>query len=440
MAQRPPGRSEDGIVAIYLALAIIALLAVTAVAIDIGNGWQQQRNAQSVADAASLSAAQALSDTNTQCTHWNAASGCAYDQGFYYAFGSLSVPRPTTLGTCAGVANCYAETSGGKTVVVYTNWNGNSNWVHVKVCWSTPTFFAKVVGVNSLSPCGSATAQATLTAPVNTTGCSSNDLSTAVNNPIAPGPTTLKATYNAALPIDPTKIIFIGTSSGGTLVKLNQGAGGYSLTYGSGNTATISYTPPAGLTTTASLFVTDTQGKSCGELAWSSCPVSTHDNFIETNNSGYGIADHGMGTISNGIATDGDADDSYGAAQLANSALIADKDDSVTPGPGNTVGPGATLSATYHDETDINQNKSVLFLNGVQVGATLKQLPGSTTDSRNAWIYDMSYTLPASTPNGWNSAFLYFWDADVNQTGGDCALTQWPFSFTAGNSTIRLVQ
>jgi hypothetical protein len=79
-------------------------------------------------------------------------------------------------------------------------------------------------------------------------------------------------------------------------------------------------------------------------------------------------------------------------------------------------------------------------LNGVQVGATLKQLPGSTTDSRNAWIYDMSYTLPASTPNGWNSAFLYFWDADVNQTGGDCALTQWPFSFTAGNSTIRLVQ
>ncbi len=425
-------------VAIYVALAIIMLLAVTAVAIDIGNGWQQQRNAQAVADSAALSAAQGLHDQAAQCSAWTpfvATTGCAYAQAFYYAFGSLSVPRPSTAAQCLNTANCYAETSDGKTVVVYTIWTGNVNWVHVKVCWSTPTFFAKVVGVDSLSPCGSATAQAVIVPPTRTTGCASNDLTSRINNPITPGQTTIVATYNAALPIDPTKIVFIGTDSSGTLVKLNPGAGGYTLTYGSGNTATLSYRFPAGLTSTASLFVTDTQGQSCGELAWSSCPVSTHDNFIETDGNGQGIADHGMaGTETNKP----DADDTQSAAQLANSALIADADDTVTPGPGQTVGPGATLGAIYHDETNINYTKSVLFLNGVQVPSTLTQMPGGT--GANAFIYDMSYQLPSSTPNGWNSAFLYFWDADVNQTGGDCSLTQWPFSFTAGNQNVNLVQ
>jgi hypothetical protein len=140
------------------------------------------------------------------------------------------------------------------------------------------------------------------------------------------------------------------------------------------------------------------------------------------------------------LNTDSDPDEGFTATQRANSALIADADDTVTPGPAQTVGPGATLSATYHDETIINPVKSVLFLNGVQVGATLTQLPGGANPGPNAFKYDLSYTLPATTPNGWNSAFLYFWDADVTATGGDCALTQWPFSFTGGSSSINLVQ
>ena len=430
--------SEDGIVVVYVALAIVMLLGVTAVAIDVGNGWQQQRYAQSVADSAALSAAQGLNDTASQCTGFDAAAHCAYQQGFYYAFGSLNLPRPTTGQSCGTGCETYSDLAAKKTVVIYTNWQNKANWVHVRVCWSTPTFFGKVVGVDTLSPCGEATAEASVVAPTHTTGCAPNDLSTTVNNPIAAGSTTLVATYNSALPIDPNHIIFIGTSSSGTLVKLNPGAGGYTLAYGSGNTATISYTVLPGSTSTASLFVTDTQGNSCGELAWSSCPVSTHDNFIETNGSGLGIADHGM--IQGGVGTDSDPDERYTAAQLANSALIADADDTVTPGPGQTVGPGATLSATYHDETIINSLKSVLFLNGVQVGAKLTQLPGGANPGPNAFQYDLSYTLPSTTPDGWNSAFLYFWDADVTATGGDCALTQWPFSFTGGSSNITLVQ
>ena len=71
-----------------------------------------------------------------------------------------------------------------------------------------------------------------------------------------------------------------------------------------------------------------------------------------------GIADQGM------AGTDSDADEGLSAAQLADAALIADADDSVTPGPGVQVGPGSTLGATYHDETDINKLKSQLFLGG----------------------------------------------------------------------------
>jgi hypothetical protein len=417
---------------IYVALAVVMLLAVTALAIDVGNGWQQQRYAQSIADSAALSAAQGLNDTSSQCVGWVTGANCAYEQGFYYAFGSLNLPRPTTGQSCGAGCESYTDMAAKRTVVIYTNWQNKANWVHVRVCWSVPTFFGKVVGVDSLSPCGDATAQVSIVAPTHLTGCSPNDLSTAVNNPITPGSTTLTATYNAAQPIDANHIILIGTDSSGNLVKENQGAGGYTLTYGSGNTATITYTFPAGATSTASLFVTDTQGNSCGELAWSSCPVSTHDNFIETNGSGLAIADQGM------HGTDSDADESYTATQLANAALFADADDAVTPGPGQTVGPGATLGAIYRDETNINPLRSVLFLNGVQVGATLTPLPSGT--GQNTYQYNMSYTLPGSTPNGWNSAFLYFWDEDVNQTGGDCALTQWPFSYTGGSSNISLVQ
>jgi Flp pilus assembly protein TadG len=433
--RRARGAAEDGIVVIYVALAIVMLLGVTAVAIDVGNGWQQQRYAQSVADSAALSAAQGLNDTASQCAGFDPITHCAYEQGFYYAFGSLNLPRPTTGQSCGTGCETSTDIAAKKTVVIYTNWQNKATWVHVRVCWSVPTAFGKVVGVDTLSPCGDATAQATVVAPTHTTGCTPNDLSTTVNNPIVAGSATLTAIYNAALPIDPNHIIFIGTDSSGNLVKLNQGAGGYSLTYGAGYTATLSYSVPAGATSTASLFVTDTQGNSCGELAWSSCPVSTHDNFIETNGSGVGIADHGM------LNTDSDPDERYTATQLANSALIADADDAVTPGFGQTVGPGATLSATYRDETVINPQRSVLFLNGVQTAATLTTLPVPIgSNSANAFQYSLSYTLPASTPNGWNTAFLYFWDADVNQLGGDCALTQWPFSFTGGSSDITLVQ
>jgi hypothetical protein len=281
------------------------------------------------------------------------------------------------------------------------------------------------------------------------------------------------------------------------------------------------------VTATASLFVHDQQQNDCGQVAWSSCPVSTHDNFFETDGHHNGIADHGMGT-------DGDSDDTLSTTAKANAALLADADDSVTPSPGQQVTPGATLGATYYDETPINPARIYLFLNGTtqnpavtppppannvdgtgvghvspkvskirnnsgQVTITLTDYlgdpiqgktvaltnlssgtvnpssavtaadgtarftlskstatfkvvdqsdgnlvitgghapvpwpsPPNPTDASGHYVETIGSTLSAATSNGWNSAFLYVYDADTNTQGGDCSLTQFAFRFAGG--------
>jgi Flp pilus assembly protein TadG len=435
--------ADDGIVLPLAALFMVVLVIVVAIVVDLGNARQEQRQAQAVADAAALSGAASLSDPSPD------ASLVAIT----YAFKSLALTPPANHAALASCGtNCLQYAGSGKTVQAYTSWQGNSNWVHVEACWNVPTSFARIMNSNNINVCGKATA-------INTgagngpggppsSSCTTNEFTTTVHNPIGtPGTgednqngngnggngggvqpaVVLSAKYSATAPIDPNSIVFIAPNSLGNLVKLTPAQ--YTLTI-TGNTATISYTVPSGLSTaTASLFATDINGTDCGELAWSSCPVSLHDNFIES--AGGGIADQGM------KGTDSDADESMTAAQLADAALIADADDAISPAPGVAVGPGSTLGATYHDETDISKTKSQLFLGGVTVAPTFTTLtPGS---GANAFIYTMAYTLPISTPNGWNSVLLYFWDADVTATGGDCALAQWAFKFTGGGA-VNLIQ
>jgi hypothetical protein len=436
------GRGEEGFSMILVALIMVTLLVMVALVVDLGNSRQQKRHAQAIADAAALSGAGSLTDPSPN----------AFVESLKYAFKSLSLTYPTQQSdlTACGSA-CYQYSQSGKTVQATTPWQGHTDWVHVDACWDVPAQFGQIANLRNVHICGTATAQNTGSGngpggpPA--TSCTTNELSTTVHNPIGnpgsgedqqgggqgnPPPTqgaiTLTANYSATAPIDPASIVFIAPDATGNLIRLT--ASQYTLTM-SGNTATISYTVPSGLATaTASLFVTDTTGNGCGQLAWSTCPVSLHDNFIEEKN-GLGIADQGM------KGTDTDLDDGMTAAALADAALLADADDSVFPGPQQQVGPGSTLGATYHDETDINATKSQLFLNGTKVAANLTTLAQGT--GANKYNYKLSYTLPPTTPNGWNSTFLYFWDADVTATGGDCALTQWAFKFTGGG-TINLIQ
>jgi hypothetical protein len=114
---------------------------------------------------------------------------------------------------------------------------------------------------------------------------------------------------------------------------------------------TISYVLPAGLTTaSASLFVSDAAGDDCGQAAWSSCPVQSHDDFFEPV-----TGDHGGGD------------------------LLADADDYVSPAPGASVTPGAELSATYYDETQFNPARMVFQVDGVTP-------PFQITNDKNASV------------------------------------------------------
>jgi Flp pilus assembly protein TadG len=454
---------------VMIALAIVGIMTIVAIVVDLGNARQQRRQADAVADTAALSGASTLSDTppgNGQLT------------AIQYAMKSLSLTEPANaaaLGFCG--TNCSTYTQGGRTVDATSPWNGHANWVHVKVCWPVPAQFAGIVNSSSLTVCGQATAENTGAAGgggVPQSSCTTNQLSTTDHNPIALGgggnpegnanngngngnngngnggggstpALTLHAHYSASSPIDTSSVVFLATDTSGNIVQISQGAGGYTLTLSGsplGVTADFTYAVPAGVTgtATASLFAHDINGNGCGQVAWSSCPVSVHDNFMETDGNGHGIADHGMNPNGfTGQPGDADSDDALTATQLADAALLADADDSVFPGPGQTVGPGSQLGATYYDETDINATKTKLFLNGTAVATNLTSLGGFASPPANNYRYNLTYTLPSTAPNGWNSAFLYFWDADVNQTGGDCSLTQWAFKF-AGGGGINLTE
>lgn len=70
-------RSESGQVMVFLAVAIVALLAFAALAIDVGMVYSDRRYDQSVADASALAGAQALAANmeNSRVTHSGAGTG-----------------------------------------------------------------------------------------------------------------------------------------------------------------------------------------------------------------------------------------------------------------------------------------------------------------------------------------------------------------------------
>ncbi len=372
--------SEDGIVVVYVALAIVMLLGVTAIAIDVGNGWQQQRYAQSVADSAALSAAQGLSDAASQCAGWVAGANCAYEQGFYYAFGSLNLPRPTTGQSCGTDCETYTDMTAKKTVVIYTNWQNNADWVHVRVCWSIPTFFGKVVGVSTLSPCGDATAQVSATPPTQTTGCTPNELGGVSTLQAGAGTVsgTMSATYTSTTPLNVASVSFIATNAYGQLVTL-QAPGSvataadpvYALTDNGGTNGaltdvTISYQVPANLVTaTGSLFVTDSSGDRCGIVAWTTCQIISNDDFFEPPSTG-GKCHTPV------VCTQNDGDD----ATTSPADLEADAADVISPKPNVTISPGASFAAQFFDETPLNPASVVLAVDGTMEPLTF--LPWGT--------------------------------------------------------------
>jgi hypothetical protein len=373
LLKRAKAGSETGVVVVYLALAMVMLLAVTAVAIDIGNAWQQQRYAQGIADAAALSAAQGLSDTAGQCsTDFVTGEGCAYQQGFYYAFGSLNLPRPSTGLSCGVNCQYYTDTAANRTVVIDTNWQGNTNWVHVRVCWSVPTFFGKVVGVDTLSPCGAATAQVVAPTSHTSSGCTGGTYGeltspSTITAPVGSGSVTgtMSATYRSTIALNPTTVSFIAPNAFGQLVALAAPGQGsvldpsYTLTDNGGangpfTDVTIAYQIPSGLATASgSLFVTDSSGANCGIVAWSTCQILSNDDFFEPPSTGGRC-------FSPPYCTQNDSDDPTSSP----ADLEADAGDMISPKPGSTITPGTSFWSQFFDETPPNPAAVVLAVDG----------------------------------------------------------------------------
>jgi len=175
-------RDERGAVIPLVALALVALIIMTAIAVDGGNARQNRRNAQAAADAGALAGAKAL-DTGVTVPA-NCGSTDVRCIAAYYTFQSAGVTvggtMPTLLGcltspgtnqTCAryilgsGTSQKAVEVTSpysfGGAVCTTSNPNPCKQYVHVKTTWNSPNAFGKVANVSLFGISGSATAQNT---------------------------------------------------------------------------------------------------------------------------------------------------------------------------------------------------------------------------------------------------------------------------------------
>jgi Flp pilus assembly protein TadG len=153
-----------------VAAIMVGLLVVAALAVDIGNVRQTQRNLQSAADAGALAGTQQIKQNPTPSATTYAAD---------YALDSLG--RPRTTNNCATApagekptasSACYPFGSNGL-VYVTTPWaqndqptggcdpqfcpNANTE-MNVKICQTVNTTLARVINITSLRTCQSSTA------------------------------------------------------------------------------------------------------------------------------------------------------------------------------------------------------------------------------------------------------------------------------------------
>ncbi|HUJ33038.1 MAG TPA: pilus assembly protein TadG-related protein [Candidatus Acidoferrum sp.] len=120
-------RLDAGQAIVVVALALVALLAILGLAIDIGYLRYTKRKLQTAADAAAMAGAAELS-------HGDVTSGAKADSA----------------------ANGFTDGSSGATVTVNNppksgQHVGDSKYVETIVAKTTPTFFAKAFGVNSIA-------------------------------------------------------------------------------------------------------------------------------------------------------------------------------------------------------------------------------------------------------------------------------------------------
>jgi hypothetical protein len=134
---------EHGQAVVFVLLMLVAVIAVVGFVVDVGNAYKTQRSLQSAADAAALAGAQQLPDSTTAVAtagqYGSSAAGLNRING-------VSVTEDVTTSCNVSIPGCSPV-----------------NMVNVDEHATVPTFFSKIIGVNSFnvhahsaacSPCG----------------------------------------------------------------------------------------------------------------------------------------------------------------------------------------------------------------------------------------------------------------------------------------------
>jgi hypothetical protein len=140
--KRVSAAAERGQAFVIVVVALVPLLAIAGFVIDIGWAYKTQRALQASADAAALAGAQELPNSGA-----STAMATAYGTGGKNKLDGVTVSENVTAKCLTSIPGCNP-----------------ANAIAVEESASVPTFFAKVVGINSInlkakatacSPCGS---------------------------------------------------------------------------------------------------------------------------------------------------------------------------------------------------------------------------------------------------------------------------------------------
>jgi Putative Flp pilus-assembly TadE/G-like len=140
---RHRARDERGQAFALMVIALIALLGTGAIVMDVGFAWYAKRQVQASADAAALAGAQELPDVAAATSRANQYAG-------------LNTPDNLNNINVAVTTRCSVTATNG-------NWCGpgkayQANTIAVTETGSTPTWFAKIFGINKFDVKGVATA------------------------------------------------------------------------------------------------------------------------------------------------------------------------------------------------------------------------------------------------------------------------------------------
>jgi Flp pilus assembly protein TadG len=149
---RHRAREEHGQAFVLMVIALVALLGTGAIVMDVGFAWYAKRQVQASADAAALAGAQELPDITAATSRAN-------------QYASLNTPNNLTNVNVNVSTRC-------STIATASSWCGpgkayQANTIAVTETAQTPTWFAKIFGINTFNVKGVATAcQPCSSAPV----------------------------------------------------------------------------------------------------------------------------------------------------------------------------------------------------------------------------------------------------------------------------------